>query len=150
MEVALVPKQGRLRKIAVWILSLPLALLSFANGASKVGGAEIQVANFARWGYPDWARIFIGVVEVACGVFLVIPRCAFVGAVLLGLVMVAAIYTHLSRGEDEAGMAWFNLVLLLLCGVIAHIRRQSGTGIRAHSPPVSNRRGESLSGDRKC
>ena len=116
------------KTVATWVLSGLLALLFLMAGGSKLAGAEQHVKGFAHWGYPDWFRLVVGAVEVACAILLLIPRAAFFGASALTLVMAGATYTHLFRATGEGGMAVFTLLLLALCGLAAWVRRPTSLG----------------------
>jgi len=84
-------------------------------------GVESWVRDFARWGYPDWFRIVIGVAEVVSAVSLLVPRAAWFGAGLFAMVMLGAIVTHATHGESSR--LPFNFFLLLLSLAIAYSRR---------------------------
>jgi uncharacterized membrane protein YphA (DoxX/SURF4 family) len=133
VEAAKLRKRAALKAIGLWSLSVLLALLFLMSGASKLAGAEVHVRNFARWGYPEWFRNLVGVVEATSAVLLLVPRAAFFGATGLAAVMVGATYTHLFRVTGEGRMAGFTLLLLLLAGIVAWARRAS-LGVRSAGP----------------
>lgn len=109
------------KNIAVWIISVLLALAFLASGVPKLLGVPQTVEGFHRWGYPDWFRIVTGLVETGSALLLLIPRTAFVGASLLVATMIGAAYTHLTH--NEAPFVVGPLVLLVLAAIVAVARR---------------------------
>jgi putative oxidoreductase len=87
-----------------------LGLVGLLIGGVKVAGQEEQVAEFERFGYPQWFRIATGTIEIAAGTALVVgllwlPALAPAGGVLLGIVMVGAVATHLRIGDPASKWA---------------------------------------------
>ena len=110
-------------RVGVWVLSVLLAFVFVMAGLPKLQGGPGQVRAFAHWGYPDWFRIVVGVVELASGALLLIPRLAFFGALGIAAIMAGATYTHVVRVPQEAGRAPFTLTLLALAALVAYYRR---------------------------
>ena len=111
---------GKVRTIALWILSGLVALAFFGAGGAKLAGAAAMVDLFDKVGRGQWFRYFTGLLEVAGGIGLLIPRYAFYAAGLLAVVMVGAIITHLTvLGTSPAAP----VVLLVLTGTIAWLRK---------------------------
>jgi hypothetical protein len=67
-------------------------------GGDKLAGTAVMVELFDKVGIGQWFRYFTGLLEVAGGIGLLIPRYAFYAAVLLALVMVGAIIAHVTVG----------------------------------------------------
>ena len=105
--------------LAIWILSSLLALLFVFVGGMKLIGAEQVVAEFQKFGYPGWFRVFIGAAEVAGGVGLLIPRLASLAGAGLVLIMLGAIYTQVAHG----GSLMPPFIVAVLLGVVAYARR---------------------------
>ena len=86
-----------LRFIALWF---PTAMLVYVftpqvwNKWSDTGGWGIA---FRHWGYPDWFRITIGVVETVAALMLLWSRTAILGAALIIAVMLGAMGTHIVK-----------------------------------------------------
>lgn len=82
---------------AATIIQVVLALVFLGAGGSKLAGAQMQVANFQRYGYPQGFRLVTGAVEVigAAGMVagLVMEEIAVAAGVWLAVTMVAAAYT---------------------------------------------------------
>jgi putative oxidoreductase len=111
---------GKGRLITLWTLSGVVALAFMAAAGGKLAGAAAMVEAFDKIGLGQWFRYFTGLLEVAAGIGLLIPRYAFHAAVLLALVMVGAIIAHLAvlGGSPVPAIA-----LLVLSGIIAYLRK---------------------------
>jgi uncharacterized membrane protein YphA (DoxX/SURF4 family) len=106
---------------AVWALSGLLALMYVSSGAMKFVNPE-AAQKFAAWGYPDWFRVLVAVVEIAGGVLLLVPRVAWLAAGALAVVMVGAAVTHFRTAGEEAQAA-VPLVFLAALLLVGYARR---------------------------
>ncbi len=102
---------------AIYALMALLTLAFVVTGGGKLAGAQMQVDNFVRWGYPTWFRYLTGALELAGVVLLWLRPTRFYGAVLLVGVMAGAVLTHLTH--SEAAMAPVPFVLLVLAAIVA-------------------------------
>jgi uncharacterized membrane protein YphA (DoxX/SURF4 family) len=116
-----VTKMRIAKEVAIWIITLFLALVCLRSGLMKVTGNVFWVRDFHRWGYPDWFRMVVGITELISLALLLVPRVASYGAALFAAVMLGAIFTHYTH--HEATRLPFNLLLLALSLVIAFARR---------------------------
>ena len=112
-------ESGRGLRIALYVVSGLLTALYLFAGIPKLMGNAQAAEGFAKLGYSDAFRLFIGASEVAGGIGLWIPKLAFWAALGLAVIMVGAVYTHLSLAEapTSAGIA------LILLGFVAWQRR---------------------------
>lgn len=119
------------------VLRVALAALFIPVGLGKFVNHDAYIERFERWGFgaaPGEVAILVGVVEVTCGLMLllgVVPRLA---ALVLAGNMVGALLTagRVDGGQD----IWLPLILIAgLSGVIAW-----GAG-RWALTPASLRRG---------
>ena len=108
------------RLITLWSLSGLLALAFLAAGGSKLAGVTYMVDLFNKVGLGRWFRYFTGSLEVVGAIGLLIPRYAFYAAVLLAIVMVGATIAHITVLGSSPIAA---IVLLVLCGTIAYLRK---------------------------
>lgn len=117
--------KGQIAKaIVLWIVAVFLALVCLRSGLMKMPGMSGEVfwiRDFQRWGYPDWLRVVVGVAELISAALLLIPRLAGYGAIIFGIVMLGAIFTHATH--NESSRLPFNLLLLGLCLIIIYARR---------------------------
>ena len=101
-------------RITGWILSVLIAL--FLIGASAMGKFtewEGKAEMFSKMGWSEGVMFKIGVVEVAIALLFLIPRTAFVGAILLAAYLGGATATHVRLGE-----AFFTPIIV---GVVAWV-----------------------------
>jgi hypothetical protein len=84
--------------------------------------------QFATLGYPDDARLALGILEVVAAILMLIPRTFFVGAI--GLIAVCAwaagFHLGLHRGSRTL-LAYVAVLALLLAARAAGERRKGGT-----------------------
>jgi uncharacterized membrane protein YphA (DoxX/SURF4 family) len=113
-------KRGKVKTVALWVLSGLLACLFAFAGAVKFVSPE-AAQQFAAFGYPGWFLFLIGAAEVGGALALLVPRTAFYGAAGLGVVMVGAVFTLLRAGE--APQAAVPLVCLGLLALVGYARR---------------------------
>jgi uncharacterized membrane protein YphA (DoxX/SURF4 family) len=107
------------------VLSILLALVYVVVAVAQIAGVAGVAESFARWGYPTWFRYLIGVLELAGAAILLIPKISGFACVLLGVLMVGAIYTHALAGEFP--MILLNALLLALLGWLGWLRRPTFT-----------------------
>jgi len=117
---------GRGKTIAAWVLSALLAALFLFAGGQKLLGTGGTVEHFTQWGYPPWFRTIIGLIEVSGGLALLVPRVAFYAAGALGVVMIGAIHTHLTKAAPGIPVP---IVCLLALAFIASARRPSAGAV---------------------
>lgn len=87
------------RVALVWVVTLFLTQAFVGAGYLKLGDSSGWTQAFLEWGYPDWFRRTIGVLELLGGLLILWPRVAFYGALLIFAVMVGAVATHFRVGE---------------------------------------------------
>lgn len=80
-------------------LSVLLSLVFLASGGAKLAGLEFEIVAFERWGYPLWFMYFIGTVEVAGAMGLLVRRVSAPAAAGLALMMLGAMGTHVIHAE---------------------------------------------------
>jgi len=104
------------------ILTVVLSLIFLASGGAKLASLNFEIVAFTRWGYPLWFMYFIGAVEVAGGIGLLISRLSSLAASGLALMMVGAVATHIIH--VEIGMLVVASIIFLLATIRAWIGRQ--------------------------
>lgn len=117
----------------VWIPALLLVLIFVPQGWSKFFDDSGWSVAFRHWGYPDWFRVTIGVMELAAVVLLLAGRTAAFGALLIMAVMLGGMATHLIF--DGGRHMTSEVVPLVLATVVLVVRRGQLRGLlrkRAH------------------
>ena len=117
---------ARMRDVVGWCLSVPLSLVFLAAGATKFAAPGWEM-RFSAWGYPDWFRVVVGLLEVVCSILLLVPRTRRWAALVLTTLMLGAAGTHLLHGE--APRIIVNIVLAALLVAALTLTR------RLHAPP---------------
>ena len=111
----------RLARLAAWVPQLLLATAMLGAGAGKLAGSPDMVALFEAVGVGQWLRVLTGLIEVAAGLLLLLPRAAGASALLLvAPAMTGAILTELFIRRQSPVPP---LVLLALALVVAWLRR---------------------------
>jgi putative oxidoreductase len=81
------------KTIATWILTLMLAAMFLNAGIRKFFENGGWTWAFDNWGFPIWFRIFVGAMETAGALLLLVPRTAAYGAATIVITMIGAIGT---------------------------------------------------------
>jgi putative oxidoreductase len=113
---------GRIaRMVATWLFTLFLVMVFARQGWAKFSADSGWGRAFDHWGFPDWFRILIGVVEISAAVLLLVPRAAPIGAMLIILTMIGGIATHVTAGDAH----WFRseTMPIVLASLILLLRR---------------------------
>ncbi|MEP7126699.1 MAG: DoxX family protein [Byssovorax sp.] len=119
MSTASEPSKGKV--IATWILSGLVALAMIGAGAMKLPGKMAD--EFIRLGFPGWFSYVAGVIEVAAGVLILIPKVAVVGAALTICTMVVAAGALIRVGEpNHIAPA---LIIGVMAAVVAFLRKDA-------------------------
>jgi uncharacterized membrane protein YphA (DoxX/SURF4 family) len=80
-----------------WICRVVAAALLVQTLYFKFTGAEESVYIFTKVGLEPWGRYATGIVELFAAALLLLPRTAWLGAVLAAGVMLGAIASHLTK-----------------------------------------------------
>lgn len=113
------------KNIIAWILSVILAFAFIAAGFSKLVGDEIQVANFERWGYPDWSIYPVAIIEILIAIAIIVPRYRTMGTTLVFVWAVGAIATHLQVSPPEYPPIGTDLAFVVIAVVIRRFSRKA-------------------------
>ena len=104
--------------VITWNVILAWALAAFfvLGGAINVAGRGSTIAEYRRWGYPDWFHFVTGALEFATALLLAMTTTRLLGAGLGGAVMLAAAATVVFNRE-YARAAPPVVVLIVLAAV---------------------------------
>ncbi len=80
------------------VSALPVLFLLW-DSAMKLVKPSVVVDSFARLGYPQGIAVEIGILQLVCVAFYVVPRTSVLGAILLTGYLGGAVATHV-RVED--------------------------------------------------
>ena len=121
---------SRWRQIGLWIVKALVAVAFIAAGSMKLLGLPMMVEMFEQVGLGQWFRYLTGTLELVGAVAILIPTVAGLGAVLLGTIMVGAIFTHLLVLPGSPIPA---AVLLALSALVAWAHRDQIMAIAART-----------------
>ena len=114
-------------KVTLWIVSILLGLFFTAAGLAKFISPALA-DQFAHWGFANWFRVVIGILEMSGGLMLLAPRLAWRGALVLGLVMLGAAITL--WWHDETMQALVPSTLLLVTSMVGYAHHPRATLMR--------------------
>lgn len=113
----------RIAHRALWVLQILVGVFFVvASAAPKFLGDPYAVAIFDEIGAGQWFRYVVGVIELAGGIGLLVPRLAGAAAIGLMGLMVGAAYTQ-AVILGEPAMITTPAILFALCAVFAWVRR---------------------------
>lgn len=107
--------------VVLWVVQILLAAFFVNSGLMLFGDGLTD--KFDEIGLGQWLRYVTGVLEIAGGIGLLIPRLCGLAALGLAGVMAGAVGTELFLVAD--GGAVLPAVLLVLCLVVAYLRRDT-------------------------
>lgn len=87
-------------KIVGWILSGLLTAFMLFSSMSKFASFEGKAEFFAKLGWSEEVMHYIGVVEIIIVVLFLIPRTAFIAAILITAYLGGAIATHVRISDS--------------------------------------------------
>ncbi len=106
--------------IAGWVLSVLVAVfLGLASATGKFTEWEGKAEMFAKLGWSEEVMFNIGIVEVAIAVLFLIPRTAFVAAILLAAYLGGAVATHVRVGDPF----YFPIIIGVIAWVALGLRQ---------------------------
>jgi uncharacterized membrane protein YphA (DoxX/SURF4 family) len=110
------------RVIGTWLPAILLVLIFVPQGLAKFDDSSGWARAFRFWGYPDWFRITIGVLELLAALLLISGRAAVLGAMTIMVVMLGGMATHLifEGGKHMTS----EVVPLTLATIVFVIRRK--------------------------
>lgn len=120
--------------IGMWIPAILLVLIFAPQGWSKFNDASGWARAFRHWGYPDWFRVTIGVLELGAVTLLILGRTAAFGALIIIVVMLGAWATHILF--DGGRNMTSEVVPLTLATIVLVVRRRQLTRALGRSQPA--------------
>ena len=100
-------------RVGVALSALPVMFLLFDSVIKLIKIAPV-VESFAQLGYPISLAAGVGLLELACIAFYLVPRTAVLGAILLTGFLGGAISTHLRVGDPFFSHVIFPVYVALM------------------------------------
>jgi putative oxidoreductase len=94
-------RKGRALDVVLWLLAFFLAWVFIRQGWAKFDDSSGWARAFRTWHFPEWFRVFIGLLETSAGLLVLWRRTAFLGAIIIVVVMLGAMATHVYWGHPE-------------------------------------------------
>jgi uncharacterized membrane protein YphA (DoxX/SURF4 family) len=111
--------------IFIWVVKVIAALIMLQTLFFKFSGAAESVYIFTKVGIEPWGRIGTGIVELIASFLILIPRSAWLGALIAIGTMAGAIATHLTllgiEVMEDNGQLFYMAVITLVCSLIVLI-----------------------------
>lgn len=115
--------------VGTWLPAILLVLVFVPQGLAKFSDTSGWATAFRHWGYPDWFRMLIGILELGAALLLLLGRTAAFGAIIIIVVMLGAWATHLIF---EGGRHMTSEVVpLALATIVLVVRRRQVTSTLA-------------------
>ncbi len=118
-------RPSRVKKIALWSVSILLVAVFLMAGSLKLMRAQQLAAEFVKWGYLTWFRLFVGVAAIGGAVLLLFSRTVALGSIGLGILMAGCVFSHVKAGESPQALP--AIVLLTLLAVVGYGCRPDAT-----------------------
>ena len=106
----IIEKLKKIQPILIWLIIAYPAYHVIVNGIRKFDPEGIWTVAFQDWGYPVWFRIFIGIIETAGGLIVLVPKVRHFGGIILAVVMIGALITRIINGtglDDALSIVFF-------------------------------------------
>jgi uncharacterized membrane protein YphA (DoxX/SURF4 family) len=123
------PEGSRKLRIAGWVLSGLIAALLCFSASGKFMQPPPVVESATHFGIPLEKFVLIGVLEIGSTILFLIPRTAFVGAILLAGYLGGATVTHLRIGEP-----WIMPIVIGVLAWVAYGLRRPDVILAAFGP----------------
>lgn len=105
-----------------WICRVAAALILLQTLYFKFTGAEESVYIFTKVGLEPWGRYASGVAELLAAALMLLPRTAWLGALMAAGVMAGAIGSHLTKlgivVKDDGGLLFALAVIVFVAALV--------------------------------
>lgn len=120
--------KNKTQMIFSWVCQIIAVIILGQTLFFKFTGAPESIALFTKLGVEPWGRIGSGMFELIAVILLLIPRTAVLGALLGVVVMLGAIFSHLTvlgiTWGGDATLFVLAIITLICCLVVVVLRRQ--------------------------
>lgn len=109
------------QNLVYWGVRILAAIILLQTLFFKFTASPESVYIFSKVGMEPWGRILVGVLELITGILLMIPRTAWLGAILGFGLMAGAVGMHLTllgiEVMDDGGYLFFLALTVMACSV---------------------------------
>lgn len=107
-------KSEKRKRIIYWVLTGLIAFVFLGSAAGKLSANEEALKMAAGFGLDAKTYTILGIVEILCVIFFIIPRTGIVGTLLLAAYMGGAIASHLEHGISIVAPCIIQTFMLLV------------------------------------
>lgn len=104
------------------LLRVVAALIMLQTLYFKFSGSEESIYIFSTVGIEPWGRIMVGVFELIASILILLPRTAWMGALLTTGLMLGAVGMHLTllgiEVKGDGGYLFILSLVVLFCGAL--------------------------------
>jgi uncharacterized membrane protein YphA (DoxX/SURF4 family) len=111
-----------MKKFIQYVPYVFVTLIMLLGGLAKLTGQEMAIKSFTDMELPPWFATFIGVCEVAGSIGIWLPRLSSLAALGIAIIMVGAVYYHITFPPVQAGIP---ALLVLLSSIYIAARGRS-------------------------
>jgi uncharacterized membrane protein YphA (DoxX/SURF4 family) len=124
------------KKIIGWVLSVLLAAFLCFSASGKFSNWEGKEEMMAKMGWDLEVIKTIGIIEIVATVLFLIPRTAFIGAILLSAYLGGAVATHVRINDP----AFFPVIIGVIVWIALGLRdgRVFTTAFTAPPKPLAD------------
>jgi len=119
---------------AGWAVVVLTAVFFIVNGLQKIAGTETMRAMFDEFGFADWARVTVGIAELAGGIGLLIRPLTGFAAAGLAVLMAGAAGTELTHGHQFEALIPAQWLIVLAVIAVIRLRRRSAPELEGANP----------------
>ena len=111
-----------LRNTIAWILQVLLGLFFIFAGFNKLRDLSATISMFGNLGLPSVLAYVVGGAELLGGIGLLVPRLTRLAAMGLIIIMIGAVFMHITKIPGGLGGGIPALVSLILLAVLLWLR----------------------------
>jgi uncharacterized membrane protein YphA (DoxX/SURF4 family) len=103
-----------MKRIIFWVIAALLALAFVAAGLAKLTAQPMMVTEFHLFDFPLAFMYLIGSFELIAAALVLWPRVSTVGAGIITVIMLGALFEHFTHGQAPMTPPVFILLALAL------------------------------------
>ncbi len=115
-------------KYLIWAAMGIISAVMVVGGIAHLTDAEMSHESFTRLGLPNWFGYFFGVCEVLGGIGLWIRQTSWISACGIAIIMVGALFYHVSFPPFWAGVP---AMIVMLCSIFIMTSNSGGVASEA-------------------
>ena len=94
-----------IKTIIFWLLLIAFVMPTYYFGYTKLIGQKEKTDSFTRWGYSIAFMRLLGLIEIVAATFLFFSTTRYPGMIIIGIILIGAVYTHLKKDVAKEALA---------------------------------------------